>query len=345
MKVGIPKALLYHYYYPFWKTLLEELKFEVVVSTATSKDIVNKGIEFSVPEICVPMKIFTGHVVQLIQQVDYVFIPRMISIKENEYFCPKFMGLPDMIKYTVPGALNKILSPKVQSDSDNISNPKFYAEFKNTLGISSWELYRALKKAEKAWSGFRSLSKKGYVLTDALDIFEGKKSENQYPIEIEGQITIGLLGYVYDIYDPYISMNIIEKLQELNVRIVSFEMLEEKEIEKSIKFMDKQLFWTFSNKLLGAGYYFYNNQRVDGLIHMTAFNCGPDSMIGKIMELESSDYGKPFMTVRVDEHTGENHLQTRVEAFIDMIKRKKMVMGGRPQHEDNLSIYGNNAGL
>ena len=28
------------------------------------------------------------------------------------------------------------------------------------------------------------------------------------------------------------------------------------------------------------------------------------------------------MTLRIDEHTGESHLQTRIEAFTDMIKRK-----------------------
>jgi len=31
------------------------------------------------------------------------------------------------------------------------------------------------------------------------------------------------------------------------------------------------------------------------------------------------------MLIRVDEHTGENHLLTRIEAFIDMLKRKKAV--------------------
>ena len=29
------------------------------------------------------------------------------------------------------------------------------------------------------------------------------------------------------------------------------------------------------------------------------------------------------MTMRVDEHTGDNHVQTRLEAFTDMIKMKK----------------------
>jgi len=344
MKVGIPRALLYYYYYPFWKIMFDELKIETVVSKPTSKYIVNKGIEFSVPEICVPIKVFAGHVVSIIDEVDYVFIPRMVSVSKDEYFCPKFMGLPDMIKYTVPGAINKVLSPKIQSDSDKIANPKFYSEMKNLLGISSWDLQRALRKAEVEWENFRNLSKQGHVLTDALDILEGKHIKEKTE-KGKDNITIGLLGYVYDIYDEFVSMNVIEKLKEMNVNIITFEMLDEKLINNSINFMKKRLFWTFSNKLLGAGYYFYNNPRVDGLIHVTAFGCGPDSMIGKMMELESNHYNKPFMTIRVDEHTGESHLQTRVEAFIDMIKRKKLLTGGVGCNENNLSIHGNNAGI
>lgn len=345
MKVGIPRALLYYYYYPFWKTFFDALNIETVVSKPTSKTIVNKGIEFSVPEICVPIKVFAGHVASIVDQVDYIFIPRMVSISKDEYFCPKFMGLPDMMKYTVPGAASKILSPKIQSDSDSLSNPKHYSEIKRILGIGSWELQRALFKAEKEWKKFRKLSKEGYVLSDALKIFDGETVKQETPKNAEETITIGLMGYVYDIYDEFVSMNVIEKLKEAGVRMITFEMLEEKQLMKSLKFMRKQLFWTFSNKLLGAGYHFYHDPEVDGVIQVTAFGCGPDSMIGKMMELDSSLYNKPFMTVRVDEHTGESHLQTRVEAFVDMIRRKKREGGGDRPYESNLSIYGNNAGL
>ncbi|WZL73476.1 acyl-CoA dehydratase activase-related protein [Clostridiaceae bacterium 35-E11] len=350
MRVGIPRALLYYYYYPFWKTMFDALKIETVVSEPTSKMTVNKGVEFSVPEICVPIKIFTGHVASLIDEVDYVFIPRMMSISKHEYFCPKFMGLPDMIKYTVPGAMGKILSPKITAHTDNISNPKYYTELKTQLGIGTWELQRALKKAEKEWQKFRNLSKQGYVLTDALNIFEDKnvadkKIEKEKNRSNDIEVTIGLLGYVYDIYDSYVSMDVIQKLKDLNIKIVTFEMLDDDEMNNSIRFMNKKLFWTFSNKLLGAGYHFYHDPQVDGLIQVTAFGCGPDSMIGKMLELDASKYDKPFMTVRVDEHSGESHLQTRVEAFIDMIKRKKLQTGGGLRHESNLSIHGNNAGL
>ncbi len=346
MKVGIPKALLYYYYYPFWKKLFEVLGIETIVSSSTSKEIMDKGIEFSVPEICVPIKVFTGHVVALIEKADYILVPRMVSILKDEYFCPKFMGLPDMIRYTVPGAAEKILSPSIRSESDSISDPKHYSEFVDVLGVSAKELRRALKEAEKEWQRFRMLSKQGHVLSDIYRFLEEKEELPEITKEEDPfQVTIGLLGYVYNIYDEFVSMNIIKKLKELGVRIITFEMLDEGEIFRSIRFMRKRLFWTFSNKLLGAGYFFYNNPSVDGLIHVTAFNCGPDSLIGKMLELDSGQYEKPFMTIRVDEHTGEGHLLTRVEAFVDMIRRKKIKMRGALNHENNFSIYGNNAGL
>ncbi|MBF8982437.1 hypothetical protein IZY60_02690 [Lutibacter sp. B2] len=342
MKVGIPRALLHYYYYPFFKTLFDELNIETIVSNPTTKEIMNKGIEHSVAEICVPMKVFSGHVAELVDEVDYIFIPRMISISKYEYFCPKFMGLPDMIRYTIPGVKEKIVSPKIDVADENIAKAKYYGEFKKKLGVKEKELQKALKIAYGKWNDFRNYSKEGHTLVEALDGFD----QNHYEVsntKNDEIITIGLLGYVYNIYDEYVSMNIIEKLKDLKIRVVTFEMLDEHALTKSLTDLKKVPFWTFSNKLLGAGYCFYEDENIDGIVHITAFGCGPDSMIGKILELDSDQYKKPFMTIRVDEHSGENHLQTRIEAFADMIKRKKINLGGGTVNENNISLYGNTA--
>ena len=74
-----------------------------------------------------------------------------------------------------------------------------------------------------------------------------------------------------------------------------------------------------------ASLYINENRMADGIIHLTAFGCGPDSVIGKMMEINCEEENIPFMTMRVDEHTGESHVQTRLEAFIDMLKMKKKV--------------------
>ena len=323
MKIGIPKALLYYYYYPFWKVFFEELGFDVVTSHKTTKELVDKGIKVSVPEICVPIKIFNGHVLELLEKdVDYLFIPRMMHIKKGEFFCPKFTGLPDMVRYSIPGAADKILFPKIESYTDDISNINNYLPMCESLGVSRQKVRNASKEGQKVWREFRTLCKTGYTAKEALEYIESGK----IPQKNDGDslLSIGLMGYIYDIYDEFVSMGIVDRLREMGIRVQTFEMIDEDILENQLKRMRKRLFWTFSNKLISAGYKFFEDSSIDGIIHITAFGCGPDSLIGKVMELESIDYKKPFMTIRVDEHTGENHLQTRIEAFVDMIYRKKL---------------------
>ncbi|SDK14524.1 acyl-CoA dehydratase activase-related protein [Natronincola ferrireducens] len=326
MKIGIPQSLLYSYYYPFWKTYFEELGLEVVTTPATTKTIIDKGVKASVPEICVPIKVYIGHVLTLLEkEVDYIFIPRFVAIKKDQFFCPKFMGLPDMIRHSIHGIEEKMIMPFINTKSDNIAEAFKHNIFGEKLLVGYKQNKNALEKAEKVWLKFRESSKKGYSIMEACDIALGKAVEDEIQPITEGdsKVTIGLLGYVYNIYDPFISMDILTKLREMGVGVKTFEMLKDEDIHHQLKTMSKTLFWTFSDKLMAAGYHFYKDTDVDGLIHVTAFGCGPDSLLGKLMELDSPIYKKPFMTVRVDEHSGENHLQTRIEAFVDMIKRKK----------------------
>ncbi|HPB64635.1 MAG TPA: acyl-CoA dehydratase activase-related protein, partial [Mesotoga sp.] len=183
----------------------------------------------------------------------------------------------------------------------------------------------ACRKGAELWRKFRKLRLEGRTIAEA---FEGLKNPDgiREPVKIVGP-KIGLLGYVYDVYDEFVSMNVTERLRQLGMNVLTFEMLSNRELKRYIKKMKKSLFWTFSDKLLGGAYKMFRERSVDGVIHVTAFGCGPDAFLGKLLELESEDSGIPFMTVRIDEHTGENHLQTRVEAFVDMLKRKTVPVG------------------
>jgi len=326
MKIGIPNALLYYYYGPFWTEFFKELGAEVVVSHSTDKKTVDMGVGISVPEICVPIKIFNGHVLQLLKGgVDYVFIPRMASVEKGKYFCPKFMGLPDMARHSIPGVAGKLLTMDVQSRSENIFSPKMYYSMAEKLSVSDKQIELACRKGAELWRKFRKLSLEGRTIAEA---FEGLKNPDgiREPVKIVGP-KIGLLGYVYDVYDEFVSMNVTERLRQLGMNVLTFEMLSNRELKRYIKKMKKSLFWTFSDKLLGGAYKMFRERSVDGVIHVTAFGCGPDAFLGKLLELESEDSGIPFMTVRIDEHTGENHIQTRVEAFVDMLKRKTVPVG------------------
>ncbi|MGD9153896.1 MAG: acyl-CoA dehydratase activase-related protein [Bacillota bacterium] len=325
MRIGLPMALLHMYYRTFWRTFFSELGLEVVESGPTTAAIVNRGVKLAVPEICVPIKIYTGHVAELLARgVDLIYIPRLISIKRQDSFCPKFLALPDMLKATVPGLEPKLLTHHLTADTDNIATTANYLKLGKLFTSNSALIRTALDRGRRKWQAFRNLCcRDGYHCQAANEVLlEGRRIvPDQQPLKI------GLLGYVYNIYDPFVSMGIVAKLRHLGAATVTFEMLQQQVFQEQLHHFPRQLFWTFSNKLLAAAYHFWEDPAIDGIIHVTAFGCGPDSFLGKLLELDSDRFTKPLMTIRVDEHSGENHLQTRIEAFVDLITKQKRNKG------------------
>lgn len=172
----MPQGLLYGYYFPFWKTYFEHLGCEVLVSPSTTKNILDQGVKYSVPEICVPIKVYIGHVLHLIDKdVDYVFVPRFESIEKGKYFCPKFMGLPDLIRHSFDGIEDKMLMPSIKCKSEDISKSKGFKDVAKQLGFSMAKHRKAKKVAQKTWKEFRNLSQKEYLATEAMDIIWNKK--------------------------------------------------------------------------------------------------------------------------------------------------------------------------
>lgn len=328
MRIGMPRALLYHYYSPLWRRLFELLDLEVVISDVTNKNLIERGIKVTVPEICVPIKIFNGHVIDLLDKdVDFVFVPRFVSVERRYWFCPKFMGLPELTGYSVPGAKAKMLTLEFDGGDEGLADFKAYQPLCRLMGIRPARLKAALKEASAYWNRFRSYCLQGYTINEAEQLCAGTGAAIPAAPQ-EAAVTLGILGYVYNVYDPFASLDILTKLRAMGVRVQTFEMLEQSTLREPRRKQDKAIYWTFSDKLAGAGEYLLKAPEVDGLIYVTAFGCGPDSIVGKLLELDSEACRKPMMTLRIDEHTGESHLQTRLEAFVDMIARKKLHKGG-----------------
>ena len=150
----------------------------------------------------------------------------------------------------------------------------------------------------------------------------------------EARKKIAVVGHTYNLYDSYSSMNLLKKLNENHMEIIVPEMLDFSVINKYAGELDKKMFWSFGRKLLGTAMYLADNKGVDGVIYLSSFGCGIDSIIQDLFERKSRREGKiPFLLLTIDEHTGEAGINTRIEAFLDMIEWRK-------KHESNLSAYG-----
>ncbi len=319
MKIGIPRALLYYYYYPFWKTLFEECGCEVIISDETNKKIISDGCHVTETEMCVPVKIFNGHVAQLLStDADYIFVPQMHMVSK-EYYCPKFLGIIEVVKYSFADKNDRFLFLNYDTKTEDLDKLSIHLPLTDKLGVTKRTLKKALAKAQKKQEEFRHLNRQGYTVCEVYDIlFNGADIKPH----TDGKLNIALLGYVNNVYDSYVSMNTIERMREMGVNVITFDMLPDKATRLDKRII-KNPFWTFARRIYNASKYLIARGDIDGIIHITAFGCGPDSIIGRLMEGDCDDANIPFLTLRVDEHTGDNHTQTRLEAYIDMLKMRK----------------------
>ncbi len=62
---------------------------------------------------------------------------------------------------------------------------------------------------------------------------------------------------------------------------------------------------------------------VDGVVHLAPFTCMPEIVARTVLNTVSQDYGIPVLTFFLDEHSGETGMQTRLEAFVDLLERRR----------------------
>jgi len=330
-KIGIPRALAYFIYFPFWKIFFEELGHEVVESSPTTRAIMDKGVKDTVSDACIPIKIYHGHVEDLIDRVDYVFVPRLVSLRKfgdfgTETLCPKFLGLPDMLTASISGPL-VMLEARIDLKKGRFELFKVYRDLGERLGANNLSIYKAFGRASRAQKNYERLLQKGILPEAAMQqVFEaGSTCSDEAGSFEDNPLCLGVVGYPYTIYDPYINVGLLRLLTQAGVRVFTQDMLSQHQLNSQSSKLDKDLFWYFSNRVVQGALYYMDVQPVDGLIHITAFACGPDSIVDKFLEIEAKKRKIPYMSITIDEHTGEAGMRTRMEAFLDMLeyRRKK----------------------
>ena len=311
--------------------VFNNLRVEVVTSPKTNKDILNRGVHTCVDEACLPVKVFHGHVDYLKDKVDYIFIPKFISIYHKEYCCPKHLGLPDMIKHSIDN-LPEIIDTEINLRKSNNSLKKSIIYTGKYFTRSSSKILKAFDSAYSQFKEYNKLMSLGVIPINAVGIADDihlkvKSQKEKYKTQIL------LLGHSYNIYDEYINMNIANKLKKGKVKIITAEMVEEETARNQTSKLSKRMFWTHGQRILGGALALIESKSIDGIIYISAFGCGLDSVLIDLVERRAKKYKIPFTLLTIDEQTGEAGISTRVEAFLDMLE-------WRDRNENNISTYG-----
>ena len=169
--IGIPRdsSLLL---LPLWRTFFEKLGVQVVVSAPTNRRIVDQGLLTAVNEACLPVKVYYGHVLDLCHRgVDYIFAPRLVSVEYRGYICPKFMGIPDMLRAQIPD-LPPLIDIKVDLSRDERQLERDVFELGKLFGSDRYKVKAAWAAGQQELEEFRRIAAVGFPLNQAVTIWE-----------------------------------------------------------------------------------------------------------------------------------------------------------------------------
>lgn len=326
-QIGIPRALSYYNYFPYYYGFFSHLGIDIVLSSPTTKKNLSDGSALVVTETCLPIKVYVGHIVELVNKgVDKIFVPSIQSIAPKIYNCSKIRGLPDLIRNVVKGDF-EIIEATLDKSEKNLGLYEFLKQAVKPFGIYDEKL---IKEASRAGfvvqNNFRVMMQQGLDFEEALkNAKSGKVVIAPKQEESSGVIHVALVAHGYNIYDKKASMDIFKKLRNMGVVVHSAYQLTDGELQSGIKALDTSEYWANQMEVTGCAGHYLKSDKIDGIITITAFGCGPDSLMIEDIKRKAKNFSKPLLNLSIDEHTGEAGFVTRLEAFCDMLFRNKRV--------------------
>lgn len=301
MKIGIPRALLYYRYHTLWETYFHELGMETVLSPHTNKTIMDAGSHYSIDENCLSSKLFFGHVSALEGKCDAVFVPRIANFGKDGILCTRFEALYDMCTNTFRDKNMKFLTCNV-----DIQQKRPEAEAYTALGM---ELGKSREAAQNAYHAAYTAWEQ--ALQKNISAQEEKLRSDR--------IKILVVGHSYNLYDEYIGKPILKGIERLDAIPVCSDAVDLKQAQEDSLHICKHVPWIMSRELLGSIHKYHD--QVDGIILLTAFPCGPDSMVNEMIIRRIKD--RPILNLLLDSQDGNAGIETRLESFIDIIRFRK----------------------
>jgi predicted nucleotide-binding protein (sugar kinase/HSP70/actin superfamily) len=345
------------------QALMNGLQLEFVTPPPISKRTLELGIKYSPEFVCMPMKINLGNFIEALELgADTIVMGggwgpcRFGYYAQIEREILQDLGYDfQMIVLEAPDSKVKLLIKQLQSLGQNVSFLQALRSIK-----FAWDKMAAVEQVEKGLEYYlpRTL-KPGEAeriyeqgLTEIIAAADGRRS-NQIArqtvqkmqllqMKLTEPLIIGLVGEVYTVLEPVANYEIIKVLGRLGAEVrrtiymtdwVNDHLLgghvksstRGQELDCARPYLN---YWVggHGQETIGASVVMAR-QGCDGIIQIGPLTCMPEIVAQTILPRVSEKEGVPCMTLWFDELTGTAGIQTRLEAFIDMVSRRKVTAG------------------
>ena len=325
--VGIPRCFSIYTLWPLYSWFFHALGVETLVS----HDISHEGTARVESSYCFPAEIAHGAVQDIFDhKVDYIFLPHFRDMESYEKdqtanFCPITQSLPYYIKKAFPEIPdNKYLTPVVSFMLGKEKAAEPFIAMAAAMGFSGNEAKNAfniaLEKQMECFSQFSELGKQ--ALADSL--------RTKRPL-------IAILGRPYNSFTADANMGIPRKYTSRGYSVIPFDILpfENRPIYPN-------MYWYYGQQNMKAGVLLKEEENVF-VTYISNFSCAPDSFMLHYLKWIMGT--KPFLILELDSHTADAGVDTRIEAFLDIIEGYRLKLTTiREERYDNGLRFINNPG-
>ena len=343
----------------YGRLLFQEIGMELIIPDPNSQRGLERGSSISPEDICLPFKLMVDNLISAWEKgADTVIMPATMGPCRLGEYAEVLKVVLDNNGYRY----NWILLDSISAVGLNELKKRLALIIKDSNSNSS-EIIKALKGVYTVIKEFEKLEKKARIssgyekqpgrskeivnkcrrglaratsIDQALGILEkSHNSLNSIEIdEFKQPIKIILTGEIFTCIDSFGNHNIEEKLMDMGV---SFEKtisigwwIDNTIINPLGGYFSNKRFNEYMPYCIGgyaketvSGIYRYKKQNFDGIIQILPVGCMPEIVAKSVFDGLSRDENLPVLSIVFDEMVGEAGYITRIEAFIDMLMRRK----------------------
>lgn len=332
-----------------FKALLEKLGLKVIPPEKTNPTAIQEGAKISPEMYCFPLKVNIGNYLAAIKKGADTIL--MVT---------SFTGSCRLRYYgTIQNKVLSESGHKVKVITFGQKPKDIYSVLKDISGASPFKILKAIYFCFKELKLIEDLERKAQYLrprekikgkTDKIlrrafleleeikeikELFRFQKKVLKELSEVETNRDerpprVGLIGEIYTVTDGAINFDIEEKLGKEGIEVFR-EMDVSYHLKKSV-FPWKD--WQIQRKIMpylqstvgghGRDVIYemvdYIKKDFDGVIHLLPYGCMPEVTVRPILEKLHLQSGIPFLSLSLDEQVAEAGIDTRIEAFVDVVK-------------------------
>lgn len=314
--VAVNKSFLTNTYYPLYALFFTELGFSIIYPEQPSRE----GIDQRNAAFCHPAELSHGFfrsILDMKPPPDYIFLPhiRSIPVKNGNpisQVCPFVQGEPYFLNTTFKSAVESVkrtgtrmLTPLIDMTRGVFAAGDPMIRTAQQMGVSRSRAAAAFENA--AAHQRRCMAQMKNIGRDVLSELEADPD----------RMAVVIFGRPYNAMVEEAHMGIPHKLASRGVKIIPFDFLPcDDEPSK------RHMYWGMGQLLLKAARFVKKHPQLYATF-ITNFSCGPDSFI--ITYFRSIMGRKPSLTLELDSHTADAGIETRIEAFLDIVAQYRQL--------------------